>query len=156
MVYPVNCRSSNCPFLDSPSTAGCENWPLQPAAQGGEPVEPRLLSSFGGLAGMTGTRSILSFRRKPESRTLVIRILNFFRLRALCYDHLVQKNGAKLEKPGCHLLELFRFLRWIEEIQVPLPHFVRVFMKEDLFRCLSISFCPSFQSIQFFNDPMVP
>jgi hypothetical protein len=25
--------------LDSPSTAGCENKPLQPAAQGGEPVE---------------------------------------------------------------------------------------------------------------------
>jgi len=40
-------------FLDSPSTAGCENWPLQPAAQGGEPVEPRLLSALGGLAGMT-------------------------------------------------------------------------------------------------------
>ncbi len=39
--------------LDSPSTAGCENWPLQPAAQGGEPVEPRLLSASGGFAGMT-------------------------------------------------------------------------------------------------------
>ena len=36
--------------LDSPSTAGCENWPLQPAAQGGEPVEPRLLSAFGGYS----------------------------------------------------------------------------------------------------------
>jgi hypothetical protein len=48
--------------LDSPSTAGCENKPLQPAAQGGEPVEnpelvevvePRLLSAFGEFAGMT-------------------------------------------------------------------------------------------------------
>ena len=49
--------------LDSLSTAGCENWPLQPAPQGGEsfdsaqdrepverPVEPRILSAFGGLA----------------------------------------------------------------------------------------------------------
>ncbi len=39
--------------LDSPSTAGCENWPLQPAAQGGEPVEPRFLSASSGFAAMT-------------------------------------------------------------------------------------------------------
>ena len=58
--------------LDSPSTAGCENWPLQPAAQGGEPVEnpelvevvePRLLSSFGGLAGMTRMMSTRLFTK---------------------------------------------------------------------------------------------